>query len=226
MTTRPHAGASWIKWIGLASYVALICGFAYQTYLLVTWLFPTSDLFMQIITVFSFDVCSALWAWGEMFYPFRAVTSRHIAFGMWIATFIGSVAASVIWMGLQFIVRYHEVMSPDILRIAYGLVIAIFVGNIIATTVIVRKEYRAANPLIEDQKVLPQQVQSITGPDLMTMIDAAIDRKTTSGPIPAVDPQIERLKQLAAAAAQKGYDLDKLESMLGVSPNGRKRSGN
>src|SRR2546421_5421400 len=139
-------GGWWIHKIGIIVYVAVIIAYAVQTLELVTWLFPADNQFMRIVTVFVADGCATGWAMTEMFYRFRLRRSKHLAFGMWIVTFILSTGATVIQMYLSSTHNIPHKIDPSVITIAYGLVILAFVVNIIAITVIIRMEHAAGQP--------------------------------------------------------------------------------
>jgi hypothetical protein len=158
-------GGWWIHKIGIIVYVAVIIAYAVQTLELVNWLFPADNQFMRIVTVFVADGCATGWAMTEMFYRFRLRRSKHLAFGMWIVTFILSTGATVIQMYLSSTHNIPHKIDPSVITIAYGLVILAFVVNIIAITVIIRMEHAAGQPqhiYLDDRPKIRRQVTQVT----------------------------------------------------------------
>jgi hypothetical protein len=171
---QQSGGGWWIHKIGIIVYVAVILAFAIQTLELVNWLFPADNQFMKIVTVFVADGCATGWAMAEMFYRFRLRRSKHLAFGMWIVTFILSTAATVIQMYLSSTGNIPHKIDPSVITIAYGVVILAFVINIIAITVIIRMEYVAGQPqhVYLDDKPRVKRPLPIAQPVQVTQVPA------------------------------------------------------
>ncbi len=169
---QQSGGGWWIHKIGIIVYVAVIVAFAIQTLELVNWLFPADNQFMKVVTVFVADGCATGWAMAEMFYRFRLRRSKHLAFGMWIVTFILSTAATVIQMYLSSTGNIPHKIDPSVITIAYGVVILAFVINIIAITVIIRMEHAAGQPqhVYLDDK--PKGRRTIVQPVQVTQVPA------------------------------------------------------
>ncbi len=143
---QQSGGGSWIKWLAIIAYIAIIVAYAVQTLELVGWLFPADNVFMKGVTVFVCDGCAVGYAMAEMFYRFRLRKSKYLVFGMWIVTFVLSTAASVIQMYLSSTHNIPHSIDSTIISVAYGVVIIAFVVNIIAITVVIRMEYAASQP--------------------------------------------------------------------------------
>jgi len=171
---QQSGGGWWIHKIGIIVYIAVIIAFAVQTLELVTWLFPADNQFMRVVTVFVADGCATGWAMAEMFYRFRLRRSKHLAFGMWIVTFILSTAATVIQMYLSSTGNIPHKIDPSVITIAYGMVILAFVINIIAITVIIRMEYVAGQPqhVYLDDKPKSKRPRPVAQPVQVTQVPA------------------------------------------------------
>lgn len=181
---QQSGGGWWIHKIGIAVYVAVIVAFAVQTLELVTWLFPHDNQFMRVVTVFVADGCATGWAMAEMFYRFRLRRSKHLAFGMWIVTFILSTAATVIQMYLSSTGNIPHKIDPSVITVAYGMVILAFVINIIAITVIIRMEYVAGQPqhTYLDDKPKTKRPRTVVQPVQVTQVPAAVAQTAQLSP--------------------------------------------
>lgn len=133
--------------MGLA-YVALLILFGIQTWLFVDWLFPNDELLMKILTVVSFDVMALLWACLESFYRFATAGTHTIVKWSWGITFLLSLIASVIYMVLQSMFRFHLEVSPQLINTAYGITITALVFNIVMITFFIRNEWMVRHPRI------------------------------------------------------------------------------
>lgn len=182
---QQSGGGWWIHKIGIIVYVAVIVAYAVQTLELVNWLFPSDNWFMRVVTVFVADGCATGWAMAEMFYRFRLRRSKHLAFGMWIVTFILSTSATVIQMYLSSTNNIPHKIDPGVITIAYGMVILAFVVNIIAITVIIRMEHAAGQPqhIYLDDK--PKGRRTIVQPVQVTQVPATAAQTAQLSPADA-----------------------------------------
>jgi hypothetical protein len=208
-----QSGAGWwIHKIGIVVYVIVIVAFAVQTLDLVNWLFPADNQFMKVVTVFVADGCALGWAMTEMFYRFRLRRSKHLAFGMWVVTFILSTAATVIQMYLSSTHNIPHSIDPGIITVAYGLVILAFVVNIIAITVIIRMEHEAGQPqrvylddLRSRKRALPQpQVRIVEQSTPASMPAQAASPEAIIDPH-GVKPQVDAEKKDVNGEKRGGF---------------------
>ena len=188
-------GGWWVRLIAIIVFIAILIGYAFQTLGLVSWLFPSDDLFMQVVTVFVCDGCCVLYSMADMFYRFRLRKSKNIVFGMWIVTFVSSTIATCIQMYLTSTHNIPHAINPLIVAVAYGLIIAAFVANILAITVVIRAEHLAGQPehvYLDDVRPGAVQVkmESATEP-------VAVQRTAT------LTPSLPPLPQRAAAPTAK-----------------------
>ncbi len=121
----------------------LLIVFAFQTYFLVDTLFPSDNIFMKVVTVFSFDGCCIIYAGLDLFYHFKWQHSKNLTNIMWGATFIGSLICTVAYMNLSSDHLLHQIVNINLLYTAYAIVTVVFAGNIVAITFLVKKEYVA-----------------------------------------------------------------------------------
>jgi len=214
---QQSGGGWWIHKIGIIAYVAVIVAFAIQTLELVNWLFPADNQFMKIVTVFVADGCATGWAMAEMFYRFRLRRSKHLAFGMWIVTFILSTAATVIQMYLSSTNNIPHKIDPSVITIAYGVVILAFVINIIAITVIIRMEHSAGQPqhIYLDDKPKVKRPIPVAQPVQVTQVPA------TAAQLSPVD--VEWLAKLIAQRQEQDKPI--LEERAGQPSHTRRYSG-
>src|SRR2546421_12761935 len=98
MSSKAHrkkkAGNLFVPLVLGGAFVTFVVVFAFQTWFLVDWLFPSTNLFMKIGTVGSFDVMSIVWAAADTFYTFFRWRSKHIVQAMWGITFTLATVAS------------------------------------------------------------------------------------------------------------------------------------
>lgn len=121
-------------------YILLIFLFAWQTWEFVTWLFPQDELIFKILTVFSFDGMALLWAISSNFYIFASRITRSIArIGFWIS-FVFALAASVLYLVIQSIFKFHLVISQVLVNWAYTITIIVLVFNILMILFFIEKE--------------------------------------------------------------------------------------
>lgn len=218
----------WIRLLGVIVYMLVIVAYALQTLELVSWLFPDSNWFMKVVTVFVCDGCATGYAMAEMFYRFRLRRSKHLTFGMWIITFILSTAASVIQMYLSSTGNIPHKIDPAIIAGAYGLIIVAFVINIIAITVIIRMEYGAAQPAyryLDDRpkKVAPQRlaqpttrVAEVSEPSLTDKVKQLFGAgETTPEPAQLANTaSVPAPKNVLDALTSAGFDVNEVLAAL------------
>jgi hypothetical protein len=147
-STRPaaHTGNSALFIILALAYLGLLILFGIQTWLFVDWLFPSDQLLMKILTVISFDFMAVLWASLESFYIFVDRASHSLVKWAWGFTFLLSLIASVLYMVLQSMFRFHIGVSQDLINLAYGITITALVFNIICITFFIRHEWMIRHP--------------------------------------------------------------------------------
>jgi len=142
-----------------AAFVTFIIVFAFQTWFLVDWLFPSTNLFMKVGTVGSFDVMSIIWAAADTFYEFYRWRSKHIVQAMWGITFTLATVCSIIQLYLASSTRLDFKLDPNIIHLSYALVILSLVGNLIALTFVFKIEWAASHPsrVVEDDEVQDEE---------------------------------------------------------------------
>ncbi len=157
MGNQRQMGKAGYLFMGLliAAFVLLVIVFAFQTYFLVNTLFPSDNVFMKVVTVFSFDGCCIIYAGLELFYHFKWKHAKTLTGIMWGLTFLGSLICTVAYMNLSSDHLLHAITDSNILVIAYAVVTAVFSGDIVAITYLIKNEYIAT----QDWKYGKQQEQ-------------------------------------------------------------------
>ncbi len=125
------------------AFVALVIVFAFQTYALVDGLFPSDNLFMKGVTVFSFDGCCIIYAGLEMFYMFKWRGGAMLAGIMWLVTFGGSLLCTIAYMNLSSDHLLNLITNTSVLLWSYALVTLVFAGDIVAITFMLKNEWFA-----------------------------------------------------------------------------------
>ncbi len=155
-----HEGSWLISWGLPIVYVGLVFAFGIQTWELVAHLFPAENLFMQIATVFSFDVMAAIWLGVKTFGRFRLYSSLSLVRWMFRITFTLATIASVIQMYLNAVHFLYQSVDHNIILFAYALVVISFAGNLIALSYLLSSEHDAKNPKkIIGSGYMPKQVK-------------------------------------------------------------------
>ena len=131
----------------IAAFCALVVVFAIQTYLLVHTLFPSDNVFMQWVTVFSFDGCCIIYAGLELFYAFAWTKAKYLVGIMWGVTFFGSLLCTIAYMNLSSDHLLHQIADSNVLILAYAVVTGVFSGDIVAMTYLIKGEYLARQTL-------------------------------------------------------------------------------
>ena len=217
--TKREMGKAGKTFMGLliAAFILLIMVFAFQTYGLVSGLFPADNIFMQGVTVFSFDGCCLIYAGLELFYIYKSRGAKELTGVMWFVTFTGSLLCTIAYMNLSSDHLLHTIVDPRVLIAAYALVTLVFAGDIVAITYILRLEWAAylAEKYGEENErtaILSQMPQPTTSERASFAQTATIDAETA------------RVQRLLAAARQKGYSIEQLEKILAL-PSGNNGSG-
>ncbi len=122
------------------AYLGLIGLFAWQTSELVIFLFPDDQWLVRALTVFSFDGCAALWGAAELFYKFAHPHSRSAVRWGWAITNILSLVATILYMVIQFMLRFQVTISPTTVTIGDAISIAALVFNMAMFTAFVYYE--------------------------------------------------------------------------------------
>jgi len=191
-----------IMWVCLIIYGALLTLFGWQTWQFITWLFPDDQLLARILTLVSFDVMAAVWAIVHTFYRFKSRGAWWWVGIAWVITFVLSLVASVLYLVVQFYFRFHLGVDQSMVNTGYGVSIFALVFNILALMFYLILEWRARHPKQHDfdlEEESEPMRQALPPPSIVEE-----------------DPEVERLKALAEAAAAQGYTLNQLEKMLGV----------
>lgn len=189
---RKSAGNFWLPWIAALIYVGILGVFAVQTYDLVAWLFPATNWWMQVVTVFTFDGVALLCAMFEAFYTFRRRKSHHLVRGMWAGAFAGSCLATIFWMILSAATKLDFTVDPRVIDFAYGVVTVGFVAVIVLATFAFMGEYQAAHPraAYEDD----EEEDLFDAPSLPAPSNKFEDMQISpnTGPMPAMNGQIKK----------------------------------
>lgn len=143
----PEDGTNWPFWIvGGLIYLALTILFGWQTWTFVNFLFPSDQLLMKALTLISFDVMSVFWGCMDLFYKFASEGAKRWVRWSWIITFVLSSIASVLYLVIQSMFRFHIVIDPTTVNIGYIFSIIALMFNIIALVLWVYLEYATRHP--------------------------------------------------------------------------------
>src|SRR6266487_3347611 len=129
----PEPGYNWVFWIiGGFLYIGLTIYFGWQTWTFVDWLFPGDQLLMKALTLISFDVMSVFWGGLDLFYKFASPGAKTWVRVSWVVTFILSSIASVLYLVVESVFRFHLTVSSSTVNIGYIVSIIAVIYNIIA----------------------------------------------------------------------------------------------
>ena len=129
-----------------AAYILLLGLFGWQTWEFVNFLFPDDQLLMKLLTVFSFDVMALIFGAAHLFYRFAHPHAKSSVAWGWSITNLLSLTATVIYMVIQSMFRFHLVVSTDVVNFGYGVTIAALVFYLAMIAVFLYKEISTRFP--------------------------------------------------------------------------------
>ncbi len=218
---EPEEGLNWIFWIiGGGLYVALTIYFAYQTWTFVDWLFPDDQIIMKALTLISFDVMSVFWGCLDLFYKFASPGAKMWVRVSWIVTFILSSIASILYLVVESVFRFHLSVSPATLNTGYIISIIAVVYNIIALVMWVYLEYTWRHPR-QDHIDYYRQFRPVK----KAKKQKVLDRAPAPAALPATPLPSNILVEEQGPAEQQTEPLAASGGQLKSLPNRRSRSG-
>ncbi len=144
---KKHSPANMILGvIGGLAYIALLFLFAWQTWQFVSWLFPDDQLLMKLLTLISFDVCALLFGCIHLFYHFAHRAAKTWIFVAWIFTNILSALASIFFLVIESIFRFHLPINQTTVDIGYAISILALIFDGLILTLWVYLEWEARHP--------------------------------------------------------------------------------
>lgn len=129
--------------------VGMVVLFAWQTWGLVDWLFPTDSLVMKILTLVTFDVGSLAWTATDLFFYHKSWVAQTLARVGAVIDFILSLLATISYFIVVNIMRYHVGFNLQLMYVFEALVIVATVVNVVFLVVWWHTEYatRVRHPL-------------------------------------------------------------------------------
>ena len=158
--------------------------FGWQTWEFVNFLFPDDQLLMKILTLFSFDIMSLIWGCTHRFYNFAHPQAKvAAAWGFWVTTFL-SFVATIIYMVIQSMFRFHVLVGADIVNMGYGVTIGALVLNILLLATFLYQEIGVRSPnydeFVEVDEVLPNNRTIDASPTRQLRLPVAPARPRTA----------------------------------------------
>jgi len=145
-TRRRHTGNAGLYIVGAAIYVGLLLLFAWQTWAFVDWLFPSDQMLMKLLTVLCFDVMALFWACVDLFNKFGSRGARTLVRWAWAISFILSLLASIFYLTISSMFRFHLQINQQTVDVGYGVTIAALTLNILFLTFWLYAEWAARHP--------------------------------------------------------------------------------
>lgn len=131
-----HHPATAILLVGLAlALLGMLILFASQTLGFVNWLYPSDELFFKILTFVCFDVLSFVWALVVLLYKYADERAKTVAWVAAVLDFLLSLVASVLYLIIQNIYRFHLVIDPNWVVGSTIVTIVALVANILLLVV-------------------------------------------------------------------------------------------
>jgi len=158
---RKHSNGGLFTIFALA-YLGLLVLFAWQTWGLVNFLFPDDQILMKLLTLFSFDIMAFLWGCGHLFYRFAHPTSKTAVKWGWGVTNALSLMATVLYMVIQYMFRFHVVIDNNLVSLGDGISIAALVFNIGILTVFLYYEISTRFPNEDEFEFVEQQKNTVS----------------------------------------------------------------
>lgn len=144
--TIRHTGNPYIYGIMILGVIGLSFYSGYQTWGCVNWLYPKDQDQMKIITVFSFDGCAFLWALAHLFYKCASRSTKVIINAALCIDFVLSAAATVLYIMVSNVFRYHGIVPVSYVQSAEILSIIALMGNILFLSFFVSMEWKIRHP--------------------------------------------------------------------------------
>src|SRR5437588_251116 len=98
-------------------YIGLLCLFAWQTWGLLDFRFPADQLLMKQLTLLSFDGMAFLWGAIHLFYRFAHPGDKSAVGWGWGITFLLSLVATILYMVIQSMFRFHVAVSTETVNV-------------------------------------------------------------------------------------------------------------
>jgi hypothetical protein len=150
-----HTGGNGLFIIMALIYVSLLILFAWQTYEFVDWLFPSDQVLMKILTLVCFDVMALLWACLDLFYRFAIREARSLVRWGWGISFVLSLLASIFYLIIKSMFRFHLEIDQTQVNIGYGVVIAAVTLQVVLVTFFLYLEWNARHPYQDEYEAQP-----------------------------------------------------------------------
>lgn len=138
-------------------YLGMLVLFATQTWGLVDWLFPTDQLGTKLLTLGMFDIMAFMWGCVLKFYRFHSRGAWQAVVAGAVITFLLSFVASILYMSIHNIFRFHLAVDQGTVNFGYGVSILAVMVNIIVGTFFVVLELNGNNPHLHYFEVREQQ---------------------------------------------------------------------
>lgn len=192
-TKTVHTGNNALFIIMAGVYVGVLILFGVQTWLFVDWLFPADQLFMKLMTVLCFDVMSFLWAVVDLFYDFASVAAKRLVQWAWGISFLLSLTASIFYLSLESMFRFHVTVTADMVNTGYGVVIFAVTLTVVFLTAWLYIEWDTRHPQVNGTIIIEEKSQPAQLPPPQKI----------EIPAPQPSPEIEELKQVIKQMSAK-----------------------
>jgi len=140
------------------------------------------------LTFFLSLVASVLYLVIQAYFRFHlSLAPETVNFSYAITIF--ALVASVLYLVIQAYFRFHLSLAPETVNFSYAITIFALVFNILAVMAFLILEWQARHPrqdefdIYENQEALPAPASHV---DFESMIDAALERRTTTGSMAAI----------------------------------------
>lgn len=120
--------------VGVLIYIAFLILFAWQTILFVNWLFPADQIEFRVLMAACFDGMSLFWSLLDLFYHFATRATRTITRWGWGVSFLLSLLATVFYLILSSVFRFHLTLGQDQVNIGYGITAIAVVFQVVMLT--------------------------------------------------------------------------------------------
>lgn len=121
-------------YVGALIYIGFLILFAWQTILFVNWLFPDDQIEFRILMATCFDGMSLFWSLLDLFYHFATKATRTITRWGWGISFLLSLLATVFYLILSSVFRFHLVLGQDQVNIGYAITAVAVVFQVVMLT--------------------------------------------------------------------------------------------
>lgn len=127
-------------------YIGLLILFGFQTWQFINFLFPDDQLTMKVLTIISFDIMALLWGVADLYYAFASKGAKTAVRAAWVITFILSLVASILYLAIQSLFRFHVDVSQTMINWGYIVSLFALTFNIIILMLFIYLEYSARHP--------------------------------------------------------------------------------